>query len=149
MRAVAPRPGYALMLLICRAKRTFFALLVFCHFAVFWPHPCLNEQDGKTLENEIEVVEGMKFDRGYISPYFVTDSKTQMCEMENPVILIVEKKASTRSWSKWCTRSKRHPSALLPVYLEASRLPPLLALTLARPSSIRPLCNDNSTVTLI
>ena len=36
----------------------------------------------------------MKFDRGYISPYFVTDSKTQMCEMENPLILIVEKKAS-------------------------------------------------------
>lgn len=44
------------------------------------------------MENEIEVVEGMKFDRGYISPYFVTDSKTQMCEMENPLILIVEKK---------------------------------------------------------
>lgn len=49
-------------------------------------------QDGKTLDNEIEVVEGMKFDRGYISPYFVTDNKTQMCEMENPIILIVEKK---------------------------------------------------------
>lgn len=50
------------------------------------------QQDGKTLENEIEVVEGMKFDRGYISPYFVTDNKTQMCEMENPLILIVERK---------------------------------------------------------
>lgn len=50
------------------------------------------QQDGKTLDNEIEVVEGMKFDRGYISPYFVTDAKTQMCEMENPLILIVEKK---------------------------------------------------------
>lgn len=37
----------------------------------------------------------MKFDRGYISPYFVTDSKTQMCEMENPIILIVEKKVRT------------------------------------------------------
>lgn len=52
-------------------------------------------QDGKTLENEIEVVEGMRFDRGYISPYFVTDTKTQMCELENPVILIVEKKVTT------------------------------------------------------
>ena len=48
-------------------------------------------QDGKTLENELEVVEGMKFDRGYISPYFVTNPKTQKCELENPYILIVEK----------------------------------------------------------
>lgn len=47
--------------------------------------------DGKTLENELEVVEGMKFDRGYISPYFVTNPKTQKCELENPYILIVEK----------------------------------------------------------
>lgn len=52
------------------------------------------QQDGKTLDNEIEVVEGMRFDRGYISPYFVTDNKTQMCEMENPLILIVERKVS-------------------------------------------------------
>jgi len=51
-------------------------------------------QDGKTLENVLEVVEGMKFDRGYISPYFVTDAKTQTCEMENPLILLVEKKVS-------------------------------------------------------
>lgn len=55
----------------------------------------VKRQDGKTLDNEIEVVEGMKFDRGYISPYFVTDSKTQICEMENPLILIVEKKVCT------------------------------------------------------
>mmetsp|Transcript_4936 Transcript_4936/g.14085 ORF Transcript_4936/g.14085 Transcript_4936/m.14085 type:complete len:469 (-) Transcript_4936:71-1477(-) len=51
-------------------------------------------QDGKTLDNELEVVEGMKFDRGYISPYFITDAKTQTCEMENPLILLVEKKVS-------------------------------------------------------
>mmetsp|Transcript_32594 Transcript_32594/g.85924 ORF Transcript_32594/g.85924 Transcript_32594/m.85924 type:complete len:565 (+) Transcript_32594:2411-4105(+) len=51
--------------------------------------------DGKTLVNELEVVEGMKFDRGYISPYFVTDTKTQTCEFENPYILLVEKKVST------------------------------------------------------
>jgi len=51
--------------------------------------------DGKTLENELEVVEGMKFDRGYISPYFVTDNKTQTSEFENPFILLVEKKIST------------------------------------------------------
>jgi chaperonin GroEL len=52
-------------------------------------------QDGKTLFNELEVVEGMKFDRGFISPYFVTDNKTQACEMENPFILLVEKKVSS------------------------------------------------------
>lgn len=36
-------------------------------------------QDGKTLENELEVVEGMKLDRGYISPYFITNQKNQKC----------------------------------------------------------------------
>lgn len=50
--------------------------------------------DGKTLENELEVVEGMKFDRGYISPYFMTDNKTMKAELENPYLLIVEKKIS-------------------------------------------------------
>ncbi|GAA0152270.1 hypothetical protein LIER_10789 [Lithospermum erythrorhizon] len=52
-------------------------------------------QDGKTLYNELEVVEGMKLDRGYISPYFVTNTKNQKCELDNPVILIHEKKIST------------------------------------------------------
>jgi len=52
-------------------------------------------QDGKTLENELEVVEGMKFDRGFISPYFITDPKTQTTELENPLILLVEKKVSS------------------------------------------------------
>lgn len=51
-------------------------------------------QDGKTLDNELEVVEGMKFERGFISPYFITDAKTQSCILENPQILLVEKKVS-------------------------------------------------------
>lgn len=51
-------------------------------------------QDGKTLEDELEVVEGMKFDRGYISPYFMTDPKTQQCTLENPLLLIVNSKIS-------------------------------------------------------
>ncbi|GLU22415.1 hypothetical protein SLE2022_384930 [Rubroshorea leprosula] len=50
--------------------------------------------DGNTLENELEVVEGMKLARGYISPYFITDQKTQKCELENPLILIHDKKIS-------------------------------------------------------
>ena len=37
-------------------------------------------QDGKTLEHEVEVIEGMKFDQGYISRHFATDAKTQECE---------------------------------------------------------------------
>ena len=51
-------------------------------------------QDGKTLENELEVVEGMKFDRGYISPYFVTNQKSMRCELEDAYVLVFEKKIS-------------------------------------------------------
>jgi chaperonin GroEL len=51
-------------------------------------------QDGKTLHNELEVVEGMKFDRGFISPYFVTDTKTQKTELVNPLILLTDRKIS-------------------------------------------------------
>ncbi|AET01573.1 putative chaperonin Cpn60/TCP-1 family, groEL-like apical domain, groEL-like equatorial [Medicago truncatula] len=50
--------------------------------------------DGNTVDNELEVVEGMKLSRGYISPYFITDQKTQKCELENPFILIHDKKIS-------------------------------------------------------
>ncbi|GAB2269239.1 hypothetical protein Dimus_004166 [Dionaea muscipula] len=51
--------------------------------------------DGNKLDNELEVVEGMKLARGFISPYFVTDVKIQKCEFENPLILIHEKKISS------------------------------------------------------
>mmetsp|Transcript_17306 Transcript_17306/g.33743 ORF Transcript_17306/g.33743 Transcript_17306/m.33743 type:complete len:574 (-) Transcript_17306:287-2008(-) len=52
-------------------------------------------QNGTTIEDQLEVVEGMKFDRGYISPYFVTDPKTMKCEFEKPLILLVDGKIST------------------------------------------------------
>lgn len=55
-------------------------------------HGTITVADGKTLNHEIEFVEGMRFDRGYISPYFVTNTKTQKVELENPIILIAEKK---------------------------------------------------------
>jgi len=51
-------------------------------------------EDGKSYEDELEVVEGMKFDRGFISPYFITDQKRQVCEYENPYVLMYEKKVS-------------------------------------------------------
>ena len=55
-------------------------------------HGTITVADGKTLNHEIEFVEGMRFDRGYISPYFVTNTKTQKVELENPIILLAEKK---------------------------------------------------------
>jgi len=51
--------------------------------------------DGKTLNTEVEMVEGLKFDRGYVSPYFINDPKTGKVEFENPKILLVDKKIST------------------------------------------------------
>jgi chaperonin GroEL len=51
-------------------------------------------KEGKTTEDELEVTEGMKFDRGYISPYFITDAKAQKVEFEKPLILLSEKKIS-------------------------------------------------------
>merc|ERR1719156_124297 len=51
--------------------------------------------DGKTLEHELEVVEGMKFDRGYISAQFITDTKAQKCHLENAIVLIHDKKISS------------------------------------------------------
>src|SRR5215467_11719365 len=54
----------------------------------------LTVEEGKTLETGHEFVEGMQFDRGYLSPYFVTDPQKMECELEDPYILIYEKKIS-------------------------------------------------------
>jgi chaperonin GroEL len=52
-------------------------------------------EEAKTLETSLEIVEGMQFDRGYLSPYFVTDPERMEVVLENPVILIHEKKISS------------------------------------------------------
>ncbi len=51
-------------------------------------------EEGSGLENELEVVEGMQFDRGYLSPYFINNQQNQTAELEKPYILLVDKKIS-------------------------------------------------------
>ena len=73
-------------------------------------------EEAKTLETSLEVVEGMQFDRGYLSPYFVTDPERMEVVLENPVILIHEKKISSMK-------------ELLPVLEQVARLSrPLLII---------------------
>ncbi|MGF6148447.1 chaperonin GroEL [Kingella potus] len=51
-------------------------------------------EDGKSLENELDVVEGMQFDRGYLSPYFISDPEKQIAALDNPFVLLFDKKIS-------------------------------------------------------
>jgi len=52
-------------------------------------------EEGKGFEDELDVVEGMQFDRGYLSPYFATNQENMTAELENPYILLIDKKIST------------------------------------------------------
>ena len=51
-------------------------------------------EDAKGLETELDVVEGMQFDRGYLSPYFITNAEKMVCEYENPFVLLYDQKVS-------------------------------------------------------
>ncbi len=51
-------------------------------------------EDGKSLENELDIVEGMRFDRGYLSPYFINNQDKQVAVLENPFVLLHDKKIS-------------------------------------------------------
>src|SRR5262249_48252567 len=52
-------------------------------------------EEGKGIDTTVDVVEGMEFDRGYLSPHFVTNQDKMVCELQNPFILILEEKIST------------------------------------------------------
>ena len=51
-------------------------------------------EDGKSLDNELDVVEGMQFDRGYLSPYFINNPEKQAAILDNPFVLLFDKKIS-------------------------------------------------------
>jgi len=63
-------------------------------------------EDGKSLDNELDIVEGMQFDRGYLSPYFINNPEKQSVILENPYVLLFDKKSRTsvtcsQFWNKW------------------------------------------------
>ena len=63
-------------------------------------------EEGQALQNELDIVEGMQFDRGYLSPYFVNQQDSMSVDLENPLILIHDKKSLTSviyflSWKQW------------------------------------------------
>lgn len=91
----------------------------------------INVQTGRSLNNEVEYVEGFKFDRGYISPYFITDNKAQICEYENPLILILEEKLTSFDSNvlKFFEYAKGRPVVIIAEDLDSE---PLTTLILSR-----------------
>ena len=69
-------------------------------------------EEAKSLETELEVVEGMQFDRGYLSPYFITNAEKMVAELENPYILLTRRsclacRRCCRCSKRWCESAGR------------------------------------------
>ncbi len=87
----------------------------------------ISVEEAKSLETELEIVEGLQFERGYISPYFVTNPERMVCELEEPYVLLHEKQlsglqplvplleavvqAGRCSWSPTTSRARSWPNA--------------------------------------
>ncbi len=67
---------------------------------------CHHGRRGQSLTTELDVVEGMQFDRGYLSPYFITNAEKMICELDNPYILLHEKKLSNLQTDAAGSRSR-------------------------------------------
>jgi chaperonin GroEL len=71
-------------------------------------------EEGKALASELEVVEGMRFDRGYVSPYFVTDVEKMLCELEEPYVLRGRPCGPERLPTGSCAGSRDHRGRSVP-----------------------------------
>ena len=98
-------------------------------------------EEAKSLETELETVEGMQFDRGYISPYFITDAEKMGVDLDDPYILIYEKKISTCRRCCPCLRrscSRRPLARSSPKTSKAKLWPRSSSTSCAVPLTLRP-----------
>lgn len=97
-------------------------------------------EEGKTLNHEIEFVEGLKFDRGVMSPYFATNSKTGSCEFENPLILIANTKVtSIQNVYKFLEHASQSQKPLI-IIAEDVESEPLATLILNKLKGVLKVC---------
>uniref|UniRef100_A0A8C5KMS2 60 kDa heat shock protein, mitochondrial n=1 Tax=Jaculus jaculus TaxID=51337 RepID=A0A8C5KMS2_JACJA len=90
-------------------------------------------KDGKTLNDELEIIEGLKFDRGYLSPYFINTSKGQKCEFQDAYVLLSKKKISSVQSivpALDIANARRKPLVIIADDVDGEALSPLLKVGL-------------------